>query len=296
MLDYTHKYYPFLRIYHPIIKVDCSTDHVLIRGRKHQIIKQGESGADISAYYYKDEGGLLDIDSKYRFRGVQVFSGAYAHGAIAPPKTQYTYYNRMPAEICEQSAYPNHERIDGLVFRPFINDSTYPYAHHQEITKILIGTAHDMEFPGVFANHENLTHLTIMPYIPKSIDSLPRLTITKEIAKLKHLKSIFIQDCLIDSLPEEFGELSNLEHLHLNDCGMKKIPESFSKLTQLKTLYIDDGHFTQLPEDMSAMKNLEQLELEYCAITDQKELDKLLTLKKLCFFYGTLRKDVQCPD
>ena len=85
-------------------------------------------------------------------------------------------------------------------------------------------------------------------------------SIPKEIAELKHLKSLALAYGNITSIPDELCQM-NLLDLSLADLGISTLPNDFGNLTHLTNLNLRGNQFTEVPEYIRQMKDLRYLDL-----------------------------------
>jgi len=92
--------------------------------------------------------------------------------------------------------------------------------------------------------------------------------------KLKKLKTLYINNNTINSLPEDFGEIENLVTLDLSYNQIKTVPASIGSLSNLETLYLGNNQIESLLKEFENLGNLKTLGLSYNKVSDIKGLLK----------------------
>ena len=96
---------------------------------------------------------------------------------------------------------------------------------------------------------------------------------------LKNLKSLWIVNSGLKTLPESIGSLTGLRELILNKNELTTLPDSIGNLVNLETLEIDRNRIVKFPESMKNLTKLDELDLwENRNPIPQEEIDKLQQL------------------
>ena len=135
------------------------------------------------------------------------------------------------------------------------------------------------------------------------------VTLPDSLAKLKILKSLWLQNCslvgcppviseitnlkelslaenaIIQELPESLKNLEKLNKLNISSCGLDILPEVVFELKELKRLYLRNNEIDpekSVSSSLSNLKELEVLDLSQCGLTSFPEvITKLLKLRYL---------------
>jgi internalin A len=109
------------------------------------------------------------------------------------------------------------------------------------------------------------------------------LEIPPDIGKLKNLTRLEIDNCHIDSLPEEVGDLGNLTQLFIvNNSSLARLPDSIGKLGNLTLLRGDGNKLVTIPSTLAALQSLETLDLSKNDLTElPSDIGRLKSLKYL---------------
>lgn len=108
-----------------------------------------------------------------------------------------------------------------------------------------------------------LHHLTSLSIISKNLASIHPV-----IFELPQLKQLKIKHGLFNELPEiEFN--SPIKTLFITDSKLESIPESIYKLESLEILVLSSNQLTSLPKNLSLLKNLRRL------VIDQNKIEHL---------------------
>jgi len=110
-------------------------------------------------------------------------------------------------------------------------------------------------------------------YIPGEIALLKKLEILHlnnnhlqslpvEVCKLTNLKELWSMYGRFSSLPDEIGQLKNLEKIDLSNNHLKSLPASTGKLTKLKILWLSYNQLTALPPEIKNLSSLQELYLD----------------------------------
>jgi Leucine-rich repeat (LRR) protein len=103
----------------------------------------------------------------------------------------------------------------------------------------------------------NLEMLTILDLRDNKI-----MKISKNIAFLKCLKTLKLDQNQISHIPTVIGELINLEHFSISHNNIAYISSSIQYLSRLKSLKISYNKITTLPIELGQLKSLETLYIE----------------------------------
>ncbi|CAH1435643.1 unnamed protein product [Lactuca virosa] len=102
------------------------------------------------------------------------------------------------------------------------------------------------------------------------------------ICKLKHLKTLLLEDCkALMKLPEDLGLLQSLQKLSLSHCRIRDVPSSICKLKSLRKLYLlKCDQLEELPEKLGHLECLEELDIRGTIISHlPRNLSLLKNLK-----------------
>ncbi len=104
----------------------------------------------------------------------------------------------------------------------------------------------------------NLSALLLSSYVSKTnyITYLPPL-----LSQLSELRSLWVFNNRLDSLPSNIGSLPLLHTLKAQRCGLDCLPESICDLDSLKVLYLFDNDLVRLPDSIGRLPSLEELKL-----------------------------------
>jgi Leucine-rich repeat (LRR) protein len=93
--------------------------------------------------------------------------------------------------------------------------------------------------------------------------------IPKAICRLNHMDALYIDNCSVNSLPEEIGDLANLECLWITKCrNLKELPKSIGRLQRLGMLLVNENGIESIPSMIGNLKNLRRLVLEGNRLND----------------------------
>lgn len=85
----------------------------------------------------------------------------------------------------------------------------------------------------------------------------------KSFGRLTRLKSLTLENCIFDQLPECLFDVVSLRQLHLTNCTFKEIPEQISKLEHLEEIsIIDCTAFSYIQKEFSKLKSLRKIYFE----------------------------------
>ncbi|MCC5945338.1 MAG: hypothetical protein JJT94_10405 [Bernardetiaceae bacterium] len=112
--------------------------------------------------------------------------------------------------------------------------------------------------------------------------------IPPEIAKLKNLKYLIIEEGALQQIPKEIGKLTELKGLYLNSNQISKMPKSITQLNKLQTLMLSNNRFTHFPQEIIGLKNsLLKLDLSLNNLTEiPNDIRTLEHLKSLYLLYN----------
>lgn len=82
----------------------------------------------------------------------------------------------------------------------------------------------------------------------------------KSFGRLTRLKSLTLENCIFDQLPECLFDVVSLRQLHLTNCTFKEIPALISKLEHLEEISIIDClDFSDIHPDFNKLKSLRKI-------------------------------------
>ncbi|MFN8302580.1 MAG: Imm10 family immunity protein [Saprospiraceae bacterium] len=114
---------------------------------------------------------------------------------------------------------------------------------------------HPLQLPDAFFGLSRLRSLSLnMCYLEK---------IPEEIGRLKGLRDLSFMESEFERLPDSIGELSGLEGLNINqNPALSTLPASLALLTQLSDLYLDGNPLlSELPPGLDKLANLKNVRL-----------------------------------
>ena len=83
----------------------------------------------------------------------------------------------------------------------------------------------------------------------------------KSIGSLSNLKTLYLDNNNLTSLPDSIVNLSNLQILFLLNNKLTSLPESIGMLSNLKELYLENNNLTSLPESIQTLTKIEDFVL-----------------------------------
>ena len=108
------------------------------------------------------------------------------------------------------------------------------------------------------ANEEKLAAFKELDFSHCNLKVIP----AQLLSKFKNLRTLFLTNNKLTSLPDSLCTLSNLHCLYLNNNLISYLPESFGNLSNLRFLWIQNNCLTKLPESFFNLKLICELELE----------------------------------
>lgn len=94
-------------------------------------------------------------------------------------------------------------------------------------------------------------------------DSGRKFYIPESMGLLTQLKSLSLENCVLDTLPDCLFELNSLQELHLINCTFKEIPVQISKLKHLEEIsIIDCPEFSEIRQEFSTLPSLRKIYFE----------------------------------
>ncbi len=98
----------------------------------------------------------------------------------------------------------------------------------------------------------------------------------------KQLKTLLLNNNLLNQIPSEIGQLTYLENLNLRNNKLESLPIEISQLKNLKVLDLGRNKLKQLPDEMKNLRALEDLNLSSNRLSiipfDFEELSNLKSL------------------
>ncbi|RWR91859.1 putative disease resistance protein RGA3 [Cinnamomum micranthum f. kanehirae] len=80
--------------------------------------------------------------------------------------------------------------------------------------------------------------------------------------KLRHIRTLYLEECDITELPESIGDLLQLRYLHLSSMQIKRLPKSTTRLYNLQTLILERcRNLVEIPESIGDLLQLWYLDL-----------------------------------
>ena len=129
----------------------------------------------------------------------------------------------------------------------------------------------------------DITHIELLTNL-KSLylqnNNIP--TLPKEIGNLTNLTDLVLQHNNLNELPKEIGNLTNLIELSLNYNNLTKLPKEIGNLINLDSFYFNNNKINKLPSEICQLQKLNSLQLENNNIKIlPKCIDHLTNLKWL---------------
>ncbi|MEM6251278.1 MAG: COR domain-containing protein, partial [Cyanobacteria bacterium P01_D01_bin.156] len=139
------------------------------------------------------------------------------------------------------------------------------------------------KLPAEIAQLRNLTDLNLNENI---LDILP-----SEISELQYLLNLEIRRNQFTKLPTEIFRLKNLERLDVYWNRLTTVSEEIYQLQKLKYLNLSENQITKIPDEIFQLKSLVKLELQKNSLSQIPiEIDRLPNLKSLNISNNKLRK------
>lgn len=103
-----------------------------------------------------------------------------------------------------------------------------------------------------------------------------------ELSKVQTLRTLWVDDNMLDEFPKCLLQLTNLEELRLSGNQITEVPEAISNLTRLRTLALDNNGLKSVPAGIGKLYALQTLLLRQNELTDlPDEICGLSSLKDL---------------
>lgn len=157
-------------------------------------------------------------------------------------------------------------------------------------------------FPKGLSDMPNLKHLdlsvnTNISTLPENIGNMKKLeyldissnffnaptkkikNLPASITTLANLKTLVLNDNVVEALPENIHNLKKLERLEVRNNLMSGLPNSFSLLNNLEYLDLKANELKKLPAEFNKLKNLSNLNLSFNFNMD--EIDLLFHITKM---------------
>lgn len=116
---------------------------------------------------------------------------------------------------------------------------------------------------------------------------------TDEIANLKNLKALTLNDNQLENLPEFLG-LAALRNLYISKNKFKTFPKSLCSLTNLENLWMSDNKLSQFPTEIGQLQNLRRFNLTNNNISELPK--EIVQLKNLRFLHVAWNNISKMPD
>ena len=108
--------------------------------------------------------------------------------------------------------------------------------------------------------------------------------------KIKTLKTIWITDCKLKTIPNNISELKGLEEIWLDDNELSKFPEPIKKLENLRYLSLFSNEIKSVSFDNNDLPKLTHINLCYNRFkTFPVELSKLKNLRRIIIWYNSIK-------
>lgn len=88
---------------------------------------------------------------------------------------------------------------------------------------------------------------------------IPASLLTSVIKQFRLLRVLYLQEVLIEEVPDEVFNLFNLHYLSLRKTKVKELPNSIIKLRNLQTLDLAQTNIEKLPRGITELKKLRNL-------------------------------------
>ena len=108
----------------------------------------------------------------------------------------------------------------------------------------------------LLAELANIRYLTELSINDEHLTILP-----DNISQLKNLKALNITSCSLKEIPKTIGALAHLTHLTLNCEALEHLPESVGQLSELEELIVISEKIEQLPESLVNLTRLRGLNI-----------------------------------
>lgn len=167
----------------------------------------------------------------------------------------------------KEKPVPKEQPLDSRFFYL----KTEAYGIKNEEGKVLL---HLSESDSVFIEPEKVCSLHLYPNwkkkeFPTEVFNFPNLTflwvamrpfkhLPEDIAQLKKLKELDIQNSKLETLPNNIGDLKQLEELTLLFSDVGELPLSICALQNLRKLHLGGTKIKELPACLSNLKKLER--------------------------------------
>ncbi|RWR91871.1 putative disease resistance protein RGA3 [Cinnamomum micranthum f. kanehirae] len=116
--------------------------------------------------------------------------------------------------------------------------------------------------------------------------------------KLRHIRTLYLDECYITELPESIGDLLQLRCLHLSYCTpIERLPKSTTRLYNLQTLVLKScGELVEVPESIGDLLQLRYLDLSHCTNIERlpESTTRLYNLQTLIL--RSCQKLVEVPE
>jgi Leucine-rich repeat (LRR) protein len=156
------------------------------------------------------------------------------------------------------------------------------YAKHMNDSTVNLSNFEVLTLPiQIFERAQQITriiaHHNIISYIPKWLNNLPlayldlSFNVIKEleehITTFSFLKTLNLENNLIETLPILFGILTQLECLNVSQCPLEALPDTLSRLVNLKTLNVSKTRLSKIDSFFfCAWTSLESLNIKETSI------------------------------
>lgn len=221
----------------------------------------------------------------------RLYSSAFSFlpADVYPEKRRFPYSKKGTPHrtICASPSQPKQVRIHELHFYPFVEDPLlYPYAHHQEIERVVLHLRGAMRFPGLLSKHSNLRELDIAGTGGPD-DEEPTVLIEGDLSVFQDLIWLRIYDCNVD-IPNELRGLEHIKYLWIEGLagkvGVKEFPKGILDMKDLEALSLHLYPIEKLPDELINLRKLQLLYLVGTNVTAEEAhriADQMPNLKYL---------------
>lgn len=131
-------------------------------------------------------------------------------------------------------------------------------------------------------NPQELCKVTNFRWKHDGVIGFPLTAIPREIAFFVALKTLWLRDHNLVSIPSALFQLKQLEALVIWDCKLRSVPSQIGELVSLKRLIIKNNLLTAIPKELGKLYNLEVLNLGGNKLTEiPREIGMLSNLPTL---------------
>ncbi|KAF7039979.1 hypothetical protein CFC21_049916 [Triticum aestivum] len=212
------------------------------------------------------------------------------HARLINYQNQTTVFKDLPI-----TARTIHFRYSGKLQLPKMAFSRSKYIRVLDLSGHSVGrqsTSSNLDLHGSSVEGQSTSSNVVLPSsIHKSkllryldATSLPITSLPKSFHTLKHMQTLILSKCALETLPDTICSLNKLCYLDLSgNVSLTKLPASLGKLSKLSFInLLGCSVLQELPESIYELTCLRHLDMSECC-TIKKLPDKFGTLLKLIF-------------